>query len=73
MTLYTFNQLQAALSACTSYYLRQVKDEDGELAYALLDGCGDQDGDLFYDLEEVGYYITNNDDVADYLAELAHL
>ena len=73
MTLYTFNQLQAALSACTGYYLRQVKDEDGELAYALLDGCGDQDGDLFYDLEEVGYYITNNDDVADYLAELAHL
>ena len=70
MTLYTFNQLQAALSACTSYYLRQVKDEDGELAYALLDGCGDQDGVLFYDLEAVADYISNEAEVDEYLAEL---
>jgi hypothetical protein len=73
MSLYTFNQLQEALSACTSYYLRQVKDEDGELAYALLDGCGDQDGDLFDDLEEVAYYICNNVGVSEYLTELATL
>jgi hypothetical protein len=69
--IYTFNQLQAALSACTSFYLRQLKDEDGELAYALLDGCGDQEGDLFYDLEDVADYISNNAEVDEYLTELS--
>jgi hypothetical protein len=71
MALYTFNQLQSALQDCTSYYLRQVKDEDGELAYALLDGCNAQDGELFCDLDSVADYITNNDEVDEYLAELA--
>jgi hypothetical protein len=69
--IYTFNQLQAAISSCTSFYLRQLKDEDGELAYALLDGCGDQEGDLFYDLEDVADYISNNAEVDEYLTELS--
>lgn len=69
--IYTFSQLQAALSECTGYYLVQTLDEDGEPAYALMDGCGDQDGELFSDLEEVTYYITNNAQVEQYLAKLA--
>ena len=71
MALYTFTQLDAALQSCTGYYLAKTKDEDGELAYALLDGCGDQEGELFDDLEEVAYYITNNSQVEQYLSQLA--
>lgn len=69
--IYTFSQLQAALSECTGYFLVQTRDEDGDTAYALMDGCGDQDGDLFSDLEEVACYISNNAQVEQYLAELA--
>ena len=68
---YTFDQLQEALTACTSCYLRRVRDEEGETAYALLDGCGDQDGDLFYYLEDVADYITNNVEVDHFLYTLA--
>ena len=68
---YTFDQLQDALHSCTSFSLRRLRDEDGEVAYALLDGCGDQDGELFYYLEDVAVYITNNADVDHYLSELA--
>ena len=71
MALYTFNELQSALQACSSYYLRQVKDEDGDLAYALLYGCSEYAvGDLFYDLDDIADYITNNDEVDEYLSEL---
>lgn len=66
----TYTQLREALLECTSYDLRPVTDEDGEQGWALLDGCGDQDGDLFYDLEDVEDYITNNDQVAEFLAAL---
>jgi hypothetical protein len=73
MAFYTFDQLQSALQDCTSYYLRQVKDEDGELAYALLDGCSDLVGSLFYDLEDLADYITNDAEIDEYLAELPTL
>lgn len=66
----TFELLLSALLECTSYSLKQVTDTDGETAYALLDGCGDQDGDLFYDLVDVELYITNNGQVAAYLASV---
>jgi hypothetical protein len=61
-----FTVLQAAVRECTSYDLRELID-DGELAYALIDPFGDQDGDLFYELADVEDYITNNSEVEDYL------
>ena len=65
---FTFEQLNSALLYCSSYHLTKEKDEDGELCFALRDGCSDQEGDFFYDLFDVEDYITNNDQVADYLA-----
>jgi hypothetical protein len=65
---FTFDQLNSALLDCSSYHLTKEQNEDGELAYALRDGCGDQDGDLFEDLFDVQDYITNNEQIADYLA-----
>ncbi len=62
-TTYTFDQLNAALTACTPYYLTRETTEDGDKAYALRDGCGDQDGDLFEDLYDVQCYITENNEV----------
>ena len=59
MASYTFDQLNGALQDSTSYSLRKVRDEDGWIRYALLDGCGDQAGDLFEDLEDVADYISN--------------
>ena len=67
---YTFNQLNDAVTNCTSYYLQQSKDEEGETIYLLIDGCGDQDGDPFYELFDVEDYVCNNDEVHDYLMEV---
>lgn len=66
-TLYTFDQLNAALSACNSFYLTHETTEEGDKAIALRDGCGDQDGDLFEDLYDVQSYITENQDCFNYL------
>lgn len=68
--MYTFAQLRGALLECTSYDLKTVIEE-GDTYYALIDGCGDQDGDLFEDLFDVTDYITNNDQVSDYLDSLS--
>jgi len=51
--MYTFDQLNDALQNCTPWFLTKEKNDDGELAYALRDGCGDQDGDLFDDFAGV--------------------
>ena len=65
---YSFEQLKAALNECTAYDLLLIDDEDAdEFAYALIDPFGDQDGDVFYDLADVTDYITNNDQVDEYL------
>ena len=61
-----FTVLQDAVRECTSYDLQQVVDDD-EVAYALIDSFGDQDGDLFYELADVEDYITNNSQVEHYL------
>ena len=65
---YSFEQLKEALNECTSYDLQMVDDEDADMmGYALIDQYGDQDGDLFYDLDDVADYITNNEQVDEYL------
>jgi hypothetical protein len=65
---YSFEQLKEALNECTSYDLQMVDDEDADMyAYALIDQYGDVDGDLFYDLDDVADYITNNEQVDEYL------
>jgi hypothetical protein len=65
---YTFDQLKEALNECTSYDLQTVDDGDADMyVYALIDPFGDIDGDLFYDLDDVADYITNNEQVDEYL------
>ena len=61
-----FTVLRDALRECTNYDLHEVMDDD-ELAYALIDPFGDQDGDLFSTLTDVESYITNNSEVEEYL------
>ena len=62
-----FQLLNDALTNCTSFYAQLGRDEDGETVFCLLDGCGDQDGDPFPDLEELELYIRNNEEVHQYL------
>jgi hypothetical protein len=68
---YTFQQLKDSLNECTSYDLQHYVDEDGEMGYILIDPYGDQDGDPFYDLDDVTDFITNNDQVDEYLYQLS--
>ena len=65
----TFFQLRDAVQECTSYDLQAVFDDDHD-EYILIDPCGDQDGDAFTDLADVYDYITNNEQVLEYLNEL---
>ena len=66
---YTFDQLRDAVQDCTSYELIQRFGDDYD-EYILVDGCGDQDGDPFYELEDVESFIRNNEAVDQYLYEL---
>jgi hypothetical protein len=67
---YTFDQLKDALNECTSYDLQISIDEYDDPMYILIDPCGDQDGDPFYDLDDLTDYITNNDQISEYLSKL---
>ena len=69
MTTYSFDQLRDAVQECTSYDLVQVFDDEHD-EYILIDPYGDQDGDPFYDIEDVVDFITNNDQVEAYLNAL---
>jgi hypothetical protein len=64
--MYSFDDLRAAVQDCTSYDLVKRMGDDYE-EYALIDPYGDQDGDAFYELEDVESFIRNNDDVDAYL------
>lgn len=66
MPTYTFDDLRAAVQDCTSYDLVRRMGDDYE-EYALIDPYGDQDGDAFYELEDVESFIRNNDAVDAYL------
>ena len=68
--MYSFDQLQRAVQECTSYDLVQ-RFSDDEDEYVLIDPYGDVDGDPFYDLDDVYDFITNNEQVDNYLANLA--
>ena len=67
---YTFEQLKNALLEYTTFDLEIKIDEYDEQGYALIDGFGDQDGDLFYDLDDIADYICNNEEIDAYLATL---
>ena len=67
---FTFEQLKDAVQECTGYELVQHFDDEHD-DYVLIDAYGDQDGDPFYDLEDVYDYITNNFQVNEYLNDLA--
>ena len=69
MTYYTFDQLRDAVRECTSYDLVQRFDDEHD-EYVLIDAFGDQDGDAFTDLDDVYDYITDNEQVNDYLNAL---
>ena len=66
---FTFFQLRDAVRECTSYDLQAVFDDDHD-EYVLIDPFGDQDGDSFADLDDVYDYITDNEQVNDYLNAL---
>jgi len=65
--MFTFQQLNNACTNCTSFFIRKSKDDEGENIYLLFDGCGEQDGDPFEDLETLNDYITLNGDCREYL------
>ena len=65
-TSYSFQQINNALTNCTCFYLTKETTADGP-AFALRDGCGDVEGELFDDLYDVQAYVTENQDVFDYL------
>ena len=71
MSVFTFDQLRDAVQECTSYDLVQ-RFSDDEDEYVLIDPYGDQDGDAFYDLNDVEDFIRNNDQVDQYLYEMVN-
>ena len=64
--MFTFDVLRDAVREGTSYDLVQ-RFSDDEDEYVLIDPYCDQDGDPFYDLEDVVDFITNNSQVDEYL------
>ena len=66
MADYTFDQIREAVQECTGYDLQQVFDDEHD-CYVLIDPYGDQDGDEFYDLADVLDYVTDNEQVNEYL------
>ena len=69
MTTFTFDELRSAVQDCTSYDLVQRMGDDYD-EYVLVDPYGDQDGDPFYELEDVESFIRANDDIDAYLYSL---
>ena len=72
MTTFTFDDLRAAVQDCTSYDLVQRMGDDYE-EFVLVDPYGDQDGDPFYELEDVESFIRNNDEVDAYLYNITNV
>lgn len=66
MSTFTFNDLRAAVQDCTSYDLIQRMGDDYK-EYVLIDPYGHQDGDVFYELEDIESFIRNHDGIDAYL------
>ena len=65
---YTFDELKEAVEESTSFTLRMRYNKDeGQFDYELVDGFGDVWGDAFYTLEDVYYYVMDNEDVAEFM------
>lgn len=65
---YTIEQIKDALQECVGWDLYPFYDEDEETdSYILYDQYGDQYGDPFYELDDVVDFITNNEQVEEYL------
>ena len=65
---YDATLLRNALIVCTGYDLQLTFDDtDDANVYVLIDPYGEQDGDTFETLEDVFDYITNNDQVFNYI------
>ena len=47
----------------TSYSVKEEKDSDGITVWALLDGCGDQEGDSFEYFEDLLDFVTNDESI----------
>jgi hypothetical protein len=63
---YTFDQVREAVQECTSYDVQCIFDDEHD-EYVLVDPFGDQDGDPFTELDDLIDYVTNNEQVAEYL------
>lgn len=63
-----FQLIADAVTNCTPFFVRVLADEDGLPCFGLFDGCADQDGDPFEDLDRLEDYVTGSDDVAAYIA-----
>jgi hypothetical protein len=69
--LHKFHSVNEALMQCTSYYAELDYDHDVDShMFWLVDGCGDRDGDPFYDINDMIDYVSNNSEVEDYLIEV---
>ena len=67
---YDATHLRNALIVCTGYDLQLTFDDtDDANVYVLINPYGEQDGDTFETLEDVFDYVTNNDQVLNYIQE----
>lgn len=66
-TAQRFQLYSNACTNCTSHWLQRTEDRNHETIYLLRDGCGDVEGDPFYDLDDVEDLISNDPDVAEYI------
>ena len=67
---YDATLLRNALIVCTGYDLQLTFDDtDDANVYVLINPYGEQDGDTFETLEDVFDYVTNNDQVLNYIQE----
>lgn len=64
---YSFLELKEAIEKCTPYTFTQTEDESGKTVYLLSSRRGAGDGDPFYNLSDVEEYVSNSDEVQDYL------
>ncbi len=74
MMLTNFEEhVNSFISETNGWYFDKVQDEEGDVCYRLFDPFGDQNGDAFYDFEDLLDYIVQDDIISDRIAELISL